>query len=965
MKKVLAILSALALFAGTLPMAMASDVVTEPGNVNTLILEETGEALVNDSTEYVTNYGTTEVTGEAATATGTAYHGGSAYTFPGANSQSTYVTYYPVLNEGQYRVYYYRPSDAYQSGLTVSGSNMTSKNFGYVPGTAPTAQFVEVGVLTATGVHGEDYVKITDYTESGVHAGYEQNCDAVKFVKVGIAPEIDLPETVGDVNQLILEENGQTKLNDEEAYRADYGATAVVGTIKNTVTGNSAYSNGNAYTFAANNNQSNYVMYYPVLNAGEYDVYLYTVNATYQPGLTALGSDGTSISTPKSRTAANGFLKLGTYTFTGEYGEDYVKVSENLDDMSNVGSNWTQHCDAIKFVKKDKAPLASPAVVETLILEEDGYALVNDSAEYVSNYGSTTVIGNATLYSSETRTHGGTAYRFPGANSQSKYVTYYPVLSAGKYQVYYYQVANAYQTGLTVSGSNMTGKNIGLVGGTAPTAQFVEVGVLTATGVYGEDYIKITDLTQSGVGSGYGQYCDAVKFVKVDERAASFNLNTADGTDSIGKYTWTVTKGASVDTASDGFKGKGWQILRPTLENDEETGESSAIKIAAPSDLYGMTDVTINLWVRNDAVAWNQNIIEVYQHDKEFAWANVRLENSKLYAYMRASQDTDAVGESVAGASVDAGQGEWHMVTLVIDNNTSTWSSGDPNGAWIIEAYYDGVSVGRRSVDNANGKWTNKFTADTMIYIGARKDGRDRFNGAIDEIDIYNLALTDDEVSAIFAKESSAVTSAEDNGISMENANTIAADDKIVISAAGVPAYNQDFEASATVNGEFDNEVVYVSNIADGLYVSNVTAADDKITVSFAGETAEDVAGTNYMFAAVQAYGDYTANSGYHVLSIKSAYDFAVASSGITDSVYTASIRNNYYDTEKTFDAVVAVYGSGGVMKDVYLKTGIDVPDTGSYVPVTTDALDYAEGDTVKLFVIDSIGNLTPLNVYK
>lgn len=62
---------------------------------------------------------------------------------------------------------------------------------------------------------------------------------------------------------------------------------------------------------------------------------------------------------------------------------------------------------------------------------------------------------------------------------------------------------------------------------------------------------------------------------------------------------------------------------------------------------------------------------------------------------------------------------------------------------------------------------------------------------------------------------------------------------------------------------------------------------------------------------------------------------------------------------------MLAVYDADKRMKDVYLERDIVVPANGETITITTDTLDYAEGNTVKLFVFDSIGTIKPVNMYK
>ena len=51
-------------------------------------------------------------------------------------------------------------------------------------------------------------------------------------------------------------------------------------------------------------------------------------------------------------------------------------------------------------------------------------------------------------------------------------------------------------------------------------------------------------------------------------------------------------------------------------------------------------------------------------------------------------------------------------------------------------------------------------------------------------------------------------------------------------------------------------------------------------------------------------------------------------------------------------------------MKDVFYHNDLIPEPSGSTFTVTTDVLDYAEGNEVKVFIFESIDTLKPVNVY-
>ena len=81
------------------------------------------------------------------------------------------------------------------------------------------------------------------------------------------------------------------------------------------------------------------------------------------------------------------------------------------------------------------------------------------------------------------------------------------------------------------------------------------------------------------------------------------------------------------------------------------------------------------------------------------------------------------------------------------------------------------------------------------------------------------------------------------------------------------------------------------------------------------------------------------------------------------NGVLKAVVKNkSYYDVDDNMvDSVIAVYSDDGSMKDVFLQKDIAISKNGEYINITSDELDYSDGDTIKLFIFDSIEQLNPL----
>lgn len=104
------------------------------------------------------------------------------------------------------------------------------------------------------------------------------------------------------------------------------------------------------------------------------------------------------------------------------------------------------------------------------------------------------------------------------------------------------------------------------------------------------------------------------------------------------------------------------------------------------------------------------------------------------------AEGTDGLISKTAGAEGGLNVGEWHMVTFVIDGST-------------ITIYKDGVAVQafQDTVFADTAAVTEGYLATmTELYLGANVYGDPLYNGAIDDVYLYNKALTAEEVAALY-----------------------------------------------------------------------------------------------------------------------------------------------------------------------------------------------------------------------
>lgn len=136
------------------------------------------------------------------------------------------------------------------------------------------------------------------------------------------------------------------------------------------------------------------------------------------------------------------------------------------------------------------------------------------------------------------------------------------------------------------------------------------------------------------------------------------------------------------------------------------------------------------------------------------------------------AEGTDGLISKTAGAEGGLNVGEWHMVTFVIDGST-------------ITIYKDGVAVQafQDTVFADTAAVTEGYLATmTELYLGANVYGDPLYNGAIDDVYLYNKALTAEEVAALYGYIPSTGVS-----IDGEDTVTITRGDSVTLNATVYP----------------------------------------------------------------------------------------------------------------------------------------------------------------------------------
>ena len=163
---------------------------------------------------------------------------------------------------------------------------------------------------------------------------------------------------------------------------------------------------------------------------------------------------------------------------------------------------------------------------------------------------------------------------------------------------------------------------------------------------------------------------------------------------------------------------------------------------------------------------------------------------------------------------------QWYMVTytygkeIVIDEVTS-----DTSEVYKAKAYLDGTLLDTRSFSNNSNR--NFNDANGNLYIG-NGDGSDFFKGILDDLRIYDGALTSDEISNLYTKE-----------LVGENNESNIIEISPGILSSSVYVYAQDDDTFNEPNETLTVSIDSISNGVDGSIISgDITIVDNDIKPS-------------------------------------------------------------------------------------------------------------------------------------
>lgn len=202
---------------------------------------------------------------------------------------------------------------------------------------------------------------------------------------------------------------------------------------------------------------------------------------------------------------------------------------------------------------------------------------------------------------------------------------------------------------------------------------------------------------------------------------AYYKFNSGNAVDNSGNNLSGVIVGAEPTTDRDGKKDK-------ALAFD---GASDRVNLGNPSQFNFTANFTLSAWIKMDGAQVDKYIVAKYDRDpststsSQFCYGLGVDGFADVYGFVGSAS---AFTDLHAGPSLN--DGSWHAVAFAYQGGTA------------IRLYVDGVLVGSRAV-----AVQPPFVNNVPVTVGGALLSQG-FAGSVDEVRIYNKALSNDEVAA-------------------------------------------------------------------------------------------------------------------------------------------------------------------------------------------------------------------------
>jgi hypothetical protein len=221
----------------------------------------------------------------------------------------------------------------------------------------------------------------------------------------------------------------------------------------------------------------------------------------------------------------------------------------------------------------------------------------------------------------------------------------------------------------------------------------------------------------SGGGGGGDITTGLLVYYTLDDNAGNITIADSSGN----SHTGTASANTSV-MHSTGHKNGAF-----TFDGSSQYVDSGYVWSASDHNL------TVAAWINFSSPNDNYSIISSYLG---FGDGIISLNSDVIGRLSAGLNDSTGSSISVQTSKVGLNDGNWHHVAMTQDGTT-------------LKIYLDGSFDGSASSTSLNGNYAGVHAGD--IFVGGSGTGSGRFQGTVDEVRIYNRALSAADITALYA----------------------------------------------------------------------------------------------------------------------------------------------------------------------------------------------------------------------
>ncbi|MFF4561138.1 exo-alpha-sialidase [Streptomyces sp. NPDC001435] len=174
-------------------------------------------------------------------------------------------------------------------------------------------------------------------------------------------------------------------------------------------------------------------------------------------------------------------------------------------------------------------------------------------------------------------------------------------------------------------------------------------------------------------------------------------------------------------------------------------GVDDAVRLPYHDELpLGTKDFTASLWFRYSAATGEQPLLWMggIGSTQPQVWLRGEPDSNRVRALMTVREGASTVRTASLWTTGAYNDGQWHHLALRRDGGTSLLERSRELGGGRLSLFLDGV---QSSVADVAGSVSRN--SPFGVHIGQRMDSRAFFTGAIDDVHVWDRALSDDELS--------------------------------------------------------------------------------------------------------------------------------------------------------------------------------------------------------------------------